>query len=217
MPLSILLERHIIKSSEKLGKSNVKVFCKACVEVLEKTTPEERDKIFALSNKKGISNEKRPAFPSFSYNTASNSSKASSIRKVISPKAFDMSKLRAEITWNHRKESNSIELLAPNFQESIQNQQEVTNEKNNEPSNETNPETESRLESKPENEDNIANENFNDEEIADSNSLEEEFSQFLDVWVEISANETKELADIDEEEEKFSLPVDDIIHPVVDS
>ncbi|CAG8829652.1 21264_t:CDS:1, partial [Dentiscutata erythropus] len=40
------------------------------------------------------------------------------------PKAFDMFKLKAEITWNHQKESNSIELLAPNFQESIQNQQE---------------------------------------------------------------------------------------------
>ncbi|CAG8534439.1 6616_t:CDS:1, partial [Dentiscutata heterogama] len=87
MLLSISLERHIIKSSEKLGKSNVKVFCKACVEVLgekmgknnsfpnkidriiqylkkyahfvEKMTPEERDEIFALSNNKGISNEKR--------------------------------------------------------------------------------------------------------------------------------------------------------------
>ncbi|CAG8814035.1 5591_t:CDS:2 [Dentiscutata erythropus] len=106
MPLSILLERHIIKSSEKLGKSNVKVFCKACVEVLgeeagknnsfpnktdriiqhlnkcahfmEKMTSEERYEIFALSNKKGISNEKRPTSTSFSYDTASNSSKASS-------------------------------------------------------------------------------------------------------------------------------------------
>ncbi|KAF0525055.1 hypothetical protein F8M41_014793 [Gigaspora margarita] len=121
-----------------------------------------------------------------------------------------MSKLRAEIKWSHRKESNS-ELLAPSFQESIQNQQEVTNEKNNETSNETEPETESRLEPETEsrlepeleiieNEDNIINENFNDEEV------------------EISANETEELADIDEEEDEiFSLPVGDIIHPAVDS
>ncbi|CAG8696525.1 12362_t:CDS:1, partial [Dentiscutata erythropus] len=53
--------------------------------------------------------------------------------------------------------------------------------------------------------------------IADSNSLEEKFSQFLDIWVEISTNETEELADIDEEEKEFSLLVDDIIHPAVDS
>ncbi|CAG8787855.1 15097_t:CDS:2, partial [Dentiscutata erythropus] len=125
-----------------------------------------------------------------------------------SPKAFNISKLRAEITWNHQKESNSIEFLAPNFQESIQNQQEVTNEENNEPFNETDPETESRLETKsrlktesrlepePKNEDNMANENINNKEIADSNSLEEEFN---------------------EEKEEFSLLVDDIIHPAVDS
>ncbi|KAF0333054.1 hypothetical protein F8M41_017183 [Gigaspora margarita] len=96
-------------------------------------------------------------------------------------------------------------------------------------SNETEPETELRLEPETEsrlepeleiieNEDNIVNENFNDEEAVDSNSLKEEFSQFLDVWVEISANETEELADIDEEEVKiFSLPVGDIIHPAVNS
>ncbi|KAF0544493.1 hypothetical protein F8M41_002822 [Gigaspora margarita] len=99
-----------------------------------------------------------------------------------------MSKLRAEIKWSHRKESNS-ELLVPSFQESIQNQQEVTNEKNNETSNKTEPETESRLEPETEsrlepeleiieNEDNIVNENFNDKEVIDSNSLEEEFSHF---------------------------------------
>ncbi|KAF0524682.1 hypothetical protein F8M41_015060 [Gigaspora margarita] len=114
-----------------------------------------------------------------------------------------MSKLRAEIKWSHRKESNS-ELLAPSFQESIQNQQEVTNEKNNETSNKTEPETELRLEPELEiieNEDNIVNENFNDEEV-----------------VEISANETEELADIDKEEDKiFSLLVGDIIHPAVNS
>ncbi|KAF0446140.1 hypothetical protein F8M41_002972 [Gigaspora margarita] len=139
-----------------------------------------------------------------------------------------MSKLRAEIKWSHSKESNS-ELLAPSFQESIQNQQEVTNEKNNETSNKTEPETKSRLEPETEsrlepeleiieNEDNIVNENFNDEEVVDSNSLEEEFSQFLDVWVEILANKTEKLADIDEEEDEiFFLPVGDIIHPAVDS
>ncbi|RIB01703.1 hypothetical protein C2G38_2229979 [Gigaspora rosea] len=79
--------------------------------------------------------------------------------------------------------SNS-ELLVPSFQESIQNQQEITNEKNNKTPNETKSETESRLEPEPEiteNEDNIVNKNFNDEEAVDSNSLKKEFSQFLDI------------------------------------
>ncbi|KAF0524684.1 hypothetical protein F8M41_015062 [Gigaspora margarita] len=89
MPLSILLESHIIKSNEKLSKSNIKVFCKACVEVLgaeagkkitlsnkmdriiqhlkkcvhfvEKMIPEEKDKIFSLSKDNDL-NEKRPVF-----------------------------------------------------------------------------------------------------------------------------------------------------------
>ncbi|KAF0441445.1 hypothetical protein F8M41_003806 [Gigaspora margarita] len=89
MPLFFLLERHIIKSNEKLGKSNIKVFCKACVEVLDeeagkkitlsnkmdriiqhlkkcvhfvkKMTPEEKDEIFSLS-KNNDSNKKRPVF-----------------------------------------------------------------------------------------------------------------------------------------------------------
>ncbi|CAG8721904.1 10644_t:CDS:2, partial [Cetraspora pellucida] len=87
--------------------------------------------------------------------------------------------------------SNSVELLAPSFQENIQNQQE--------------------------NEDNTTNESFNDEEIADSNSLEEEFGQFLNVWVEISANETEELANIDDDDDLFSLSVGDTVHPAVDS
>lgn len=90
MPLSILLTRHIIKSTERFSKSNVKVYCKACVEVLGeeegkkktclpnktdrivqhlkscahfvgRTTAEERTEIFALStNNERTSNEKRP-------------------------------------------------------------------------------------------------------------------------------------------------------------
>ncbi|KAF0532297.1 hypothetical protein F8M41_011340 [Gigaspora margarita] len=88
MPLPLLLENHIIKSKERYSKSNIKVYCKACVEVLDenegkknsfsnktdriiqhlkkcvhfadKTTPEEKEEIFTLSNSKGILNKKWP-------------------------------------------------------------------------------------------------------------------------------------------------------------
>ncbi|CAG8451008.1 28638_t:CDS:2 [Dentiscutata erythropus] len=84
MPLSTLLEKHIIKSNERLSKSNIKVYCKACVEHLQKCvhfankiTPDEKAEIFALSNKE-ISNEKHP-----DKKSAFNSSKSSSAQKVI--------------------------------------------------------------------------------------------------------------------------------------
>ena len=75
--LSISLDKYIIKTKEKLNKSNLKVYCKACIEILgqdegkkiffpnktdriilhlkkcanfaQKTLPEERRKIFGLS------------------------------------------------------------------------------------------------------------------------------------------------------------------------
>ncbi|RIB27831.1 hypothetical protein C2G38_2159583 [Gigaspora rosea] len=91
MPLSQLLEKHIIKSTERFSKSNIKVYCKACVKVLE-----EREEIFALSNSKGISNEKRPASP---YNIVSNFSKSSSARKVIQDEEkFEILLLRLTIS-----------------------------------------------------------------------------------------------------------------------
>ncbi|CAG8646726.1 4123_t:CDS:1, partial [Gigaspora rosea] len=59
-----------------------------------------------------------------------------------------------------------------------------------------------------------------DEEEAVESSLLEEFSQFLDVWVIISAEETKELTGIDNEYEEISFlsvgSVGDIIHPAID-
>ncbi|KAF0550220.1 hypothetical protein F8M41_024796 [Gigaspora margarita] len=108
MPLSHLLEKHIIKSTKRFSKSNIKVYCKACVEVLgknegkkncfpnkmnriiqhlkkcihfaDKMLPEEKEKIFTLPNNKGTSNKKRPASL---YDIVSNSSKSSSAQKDI--------------------------------------------------------------------------------------------------------------------------------------
>ncbi|RIB03411.1 hypothetical protein C2G38_2225111 [Gigaspora rosea] len=78
MPLPLLLENHIIKSKERYNR--IIQHLKKCVHFADKTTLEEKEEIFALSNSKGISNEKRPASP---YDTISNSSKSSSTRKVI--------------------------------------------------------------------------------------------------------------------------------------
>ncbi|CAG8490364.1 17331_t:CDS:1, partial [Racocetra fulgida] len=78
MPLSTLLDEHIIKTKEKLNNWNYKFYCKACIEKLgedegkktsfpnktdrivqhlkkcnyfiEKTTPEQREEIFSLSD-----------------------------------------------------------------------------------------------------------------------------------------------------------------------
>ncbi|CAG8481296.1 6912_t:CDS:2, partial [Scutellospora calospora] len=84
MPLSILLIQHIIKTNEKSGKSNVKIYCKACVEALGKKDAE----IFALSNNEEVSKQKRPASPNLSYDTASNSSKPS--HKIVRSSSYGL-------------------------------------------------------------------------------------------------------------------------------
>ncbi|RIB14742.1 hypothetical protein C2G38_2194195 [Gigaspora rosea] len=118
-----------------------------------------------------------------------------------SPKAFNMSKLRAEIKWGHRQESNSTKLPPP----------KITGE-NDEPSNEIEPKSEARHEpesKKIENEVNTATKGFDDEETIELSSLEE------------FAEETKKLTGIDDEDEEMSFlsvgSVGDIIHPAIDS
>ncbi|RIB18883.1 hypothetical protein C2G38_2183367 [Gigaspora rosea] len=115
-----------------------------------------------------------------------------------------MSKLRAEIKWSHRQKSNSAKLPLPN---------DLSNKI--EPENEARHKTESE---EIQNEDNTTTEDFDEEGTVKSDSLGE-FSQFLNVWVVISAEETEELTSIEyeEDEEIFSLSVGDIIHPVIDS
>jgi hypothetical protein len=82
-PLPISLDQYIIKTKEKLNKSNLKVYCKACIEILgqnegkkiffpnktdriilhlkkcvnfiQKMTPEERGEIFGLSKDSDVS------------------------------------------------------------------------------------------------------------------------------------------------------------------
>ncbi|KAF0488371.1 hypothetical protein F8M41_022306 [Gigaspora margarita] len=127
-----------------------------------------------------------------------------------------MSKLRAEIKWSHQQESNSTKLPPPSFQTNIQ--QETTGE-NDEPSNEIEPESEARNEPESEDIENEVNTATDEEETVESSPLEE-FSQFLDVWVVISAEETEELTGINDEDEEMSFlsvgSVGDIIYPVID-
>ncbi|CAG8547469.1 12265_t:CDS:2 [Cetraspora pellucida] len=65
--------------------------------------------------------------------------------------------------------------------------------------------------------DNFASiEDLDEEKIVDSSFLETEFSQFLDVWIEISADKTEEVMDIEDENEEI-LSVNAAVHPAVDS
>jgi len=40
-PLAISLDQYIIKTKEKINKSNLKVYCKACIEVLGRNEGEK--------------------------------------------------------------------------------------------------------------------------------------------------------------------------------
>lgn len=131
-----------------------------------------------------------------------------------------MSKLRAEITWNHRQTSDFTELPS-NFHE--ENTQDRISEDNvpHEVEHEVESENEPRIETEPEepektNDNCTSIEDFDEEEVVDSSSLETEFGEFLDVWVEIITNETEELANTENEDEEM-LEINDIVHPAVDS
>ncbi|CAG8545505.1 11180_t:CDS:1 [Cetraspora pellucida] len=121
-----------------------------------------------------------------------------------------MSKLRAAITWEHSQKLDPSELLPPDFSEestdSLENMSYERHEFDNKPAKscEIRPESE-------EFEDLTIDKDFNNE--LDSDFLKERFGEFLDVWVEISANEVDT-----EEDEDYKIPskIEDIIHPAID-
>ncbi|CAG8597601.1 10412_t:CDS:2, partial [Scutellospora calospora] len=76
---------------EKINKSNYKVYCKACVDVLAHTTPEERQKVFDLSNNESTKQS------SLSYDTITTSSQ-SSTRKTIAYYCLYRSSLKVAIS-----------------------------------------------------------------------------------------------------------------------
>ncbi|RIB27557.1 hypothetical protein C2G38_2029251 [Gigaspora rosea] len=111
--------------------------------------------------------------------------------QLMSQKALDMSKLRAEMTWSHRQKLYFTELLSPR----------------------TEPEPE---EPEKASDDYTSTEGFDKEEMVDSSSLVSEFGGFLDIWVETITNETEELANTESEDEEI-LEINDTVYPAVDS
>ncbi|CAG8684727.1 6651_t:CDS:1 [Dentiscutata erythropus] len=113
------------------------------------------------------------------------------------------------------QESNSGELFLPNFylKESINIQENVEYKKHElgEEPYEVRPEPEEFV-------DLTMNKN-SDNESLDSNSLKESFGEFLDVWVEISAEEVEEVSDMDDtNKDDYRMPskVEDIVHLAID-
>ena len=116
-----------------------------------------------------------------------------------------MSKLRADITWNHHVNSNSPTPTPLNIITDIEDQ---INENPNENPNEYPDEN-------PENE-----EELDDGEGDDSANLEKEFGNYLQGWAEMLEEETlkfqNEDNEIDEIDELVEITVNDIIHPAID-
>ena len=133
-----------------------------------------------------------------------------------------MSKLRAAITWEHRRKLNSVELSPPGFLEDIedQNQTNINNEENQELEETEEIQESNEIEQESEDFGDLTlNEDCDNDESPDSSSLEADFGQFLDVWVEILVKKTEEFTDIEEEENNkmFSSEIGNITHPAVDS
>ena len=106
-----------------------------------------------------------------------------------------MSKLRADITWNHCVNSNSSITTSLNIITDVEDQINDPNE---------NPENEEEEE-----------EDNNDD---DSTNLEKEFGNYLQGWAEMLEEETLKFQndEIDEIEELNEITVNDVIHPAID-
>ena len=127
-----------------------------------------------------------------------------------------MSKLRAAITWDHRRKLDASELFPPSFLRNAEEQTNIDGEENQE--NQENEESGEIEEEPEESVDLTLNEDHDDDELPDVSSLEADFGQFLDVWVVILVEETDEFTDTEEENgEMLSSEIEDIIHPAVDS
>jgi hypothetical protein len=108
-----------------------------------------------------------------------------------------MSKLRADITWKHRMNTDSPIITPLNI---ITNIEEENN--NNEK------EVEENLEI---NEESL----IEDSEEEEDNDLEGEFSKYLQGWSEMLEEETYEFEE--NENEIVHIKINDILHPAIDS
>ena len=114
-----------------------------------------------------------------------------------------MSKLRADITWNHRVNSNSSITTPFNIITDVEDQINNPNENPDKNPNEN-----------PENE-----EEDDDNNDDDSTNLEKEFGNYLQGWAEMLEEETLKFQndEIDEIEELNEITVNDVIHLAIDS
>ena len=109
-----------------------------------------------------------------------------------------MSKLRADITWNHRVNSNSPVLTPLNIITDIEDQ--INDDENLDENPDKNPEE------NPE----------NDEEEEDLANLEKEFGNYLQGWTEMLEEETLRFQNDEDNEIDELNEITDIAHPAID-
>ncbi|PKY61299.1 hypothetical protein RhiirA4_449822 [Rhizophagus irregularis] len=133
--------------------------------------------------------------------------------RLMSSKALNMSKLRADITWKYRVKSNSsiptpLSIITDVKMNNDENSNENSNENSHESPNE-NP-----------------NENSNDLEESDNEEidlshltdLEKEFGNYLQGWAEMLEEETLKFQNEEDEiNEVNEITVSDVTHPAVDT
>ncbi|CAG8723772.1 18877_t:CDS:1, partial [Racocetra persica] len=115
----------------------------------------------------------------------------------------------------HAKKSDSVKLSPPTL---LNNNQVNINFKENEEFDSGEPEESGEIKPRPEEYENLIT-NKDLDEIPDSDFLQEKFGEFLDIWVEISANKIEESIDANEkkkENEILSSAIQDITHLAID-
>ncbi|CAB4419430.1 unnamed protein product [Rhizophagus irregularis] len=120
--------------------------------------------------------------------------------RLKSSKVLNMSKLRADITWKHRINSDSSILTPLNI--ITRNEEENNNEKEVEENLVIIEEEEGEEEEK--------------EEEEEEEDLEKEFNNYLQGWSEMLEEETYEFGENENENDIMQITVDDILHPAID-
>ncbi|CAG8826673.1 5683_t:CDS:1, partial [Gigaspora margarita] len=124
------------------------------------------------------------------------------------PKALNICKLKAAITWEHLRRSNPIELFLSSFHDFTENNKELSKEPK---------ELSEELEELSEESDEFADPDIENYKASELTPLEE-FRQFLDIWVDILTSEIEEITQIYEDKnEMLTSEIEDIDHLALDS
>ncbi|CAB4446996.1 unnamed protein product [Rhizophagus irregularis] len=133
--------------------------------------------------------------------------------RLMSSKALNMSKLRADITWKYRVKSNSsIPTPLSIITDVEMNNDENSNENSNENSHESPNEN-------PNKNSNDLEESDNEEiDLSHLTDLEKEFGNYLQGWAEMLEEETLKFQNEEDEiNEVNKITVSDVTHPAVDT